>query len=172
MNHVTLIGRLTRDPELSYTKGTGTPMTKFSVAVDKRLSKEKKQEMEANNQPTADFINCVCWGRLAETIPNFTAKGKRVGVEGRIQTGSYVGQDGIRRYTTDIVVENIEFIDWKDRDWPDQGQGYRPAGPNKGADDFPENKAAAENQRNESDDGGDDFLDSDFSPVDDDRIPF
>lgn len=68
MNQVVLMGRLTRDPELTYNNSTGNAMVRFTLAVDKRLSREKKQEMEANNQPTADFIGCVCWGRLAENV--------------------------------------------------------------------------------------------------------
>ena len=88
MNQVTIMGRLTRDPELTYNNATGNAMVRFSVAVDKKLSREKRQEMESRNQPTADFINCVCWGKLAETVNNFSGKGKRVIVEGRLQTGS------------------------------------------------------------------------------------
>lgn len=158
MNQVTISGRLTRDPELTYNNATGNAMCRFSVAVDKRLSREKKAEMESRNQPTADFINCVAWGKVAESINNFTAKGKRVLVEGLLQTGSYKAQDGSMRYTTDVVVGNIEFIDWKDRDGgfnePRQNQ-------NQGGN-MPRNDQAQ----------GDDFFGSDFSPVDDDRIPF
>lgn len=164
MNHVSLLGRLTRDPELSYSNATGNAMVRFSVAVDRRLSREKRQELEAKNQPTADFINCVCWGRLAETIANFTAKGKRVAIDGRIQTNSYTDKDGNRRYPVDVVVENIEFIDWKDRDYNSRGNGQ--GGDNRRGS-FPENKAATGDQGE-----GDDFFSADFSPVDDDRIPF
>lgn len=156
MNSVTLMGRLTRDPELTYS-ASGTPMARFSLAVDKQLSREKKQEMESRNQPTADFINIVCWGALAESCNQFTAKGKRLLVQGRIQTGSYEGKDGMRRYTTDIIATSVQFIDWKDRDG-----GYT-----RGAN-YPEN-AAVKLDRPVS---GDDFFGSDFSPVDDDRIPF
>lgn len=114
MNNVTLIGRLTRDPELRYLQGSNQAVARFTLAVDKQLSKEKKQEMESRNQPTADFINIVVWGKLAESCSRFTQKGKRVAVQGRIQTGSYEAQDGTRRYTTDVVANSVEFIDWKD----------------------------------------------------------
>ena len=97
MNNVVLIGRLTRDPELRYIPVTGTAVARFSIAVDKGLSREKKQEMESKNQPTADFINIVVWGKTAENCANYLVKGRLVGVQGRIQTGSYE-KDGIKRY--------------------------------------------------------------------------
>ena len=86
MNNVVLIGRLTRDPELRYIPNTGTAVSTFTLAVDKGLSREKKSEMELKNQPTADFINIVVWGKVAENCANFLTKGKLVGVSGRIQT--------------------------------------------------------------------------------------
>lgn len=115
MNNVNLIGRLTRDPELRYIPGSGTAVTKFSIAVDKGLSRDKKQEMESKGQPTADFINIVVWGKSAENSANYLAKGKLVGVQGRIQTGSYEDKDGKRVYTTDVVASNVEFLEWKDK---------------------------------------------------------
>ena len=131
MNNVSIMGRLTREPELSYIQGSNgqTAVTRFTVAVDKNLSKEKRQEMEGQNKPTADFISCVAWGKIAETISKYTAKGLRVIVEGRIETGSYE-KDGIVRYTTDIRVSSIEFIDWKDNNQGQQGQngGYQQQG--------------------------------------------
>ena len=163
MNQVTIMGRLTRDPELTYNNTTGNAMCRFTVAVDRRLSREKKQEMESRNQPTADFISCVCWGRLAESVNNFTARGKRIIVEGRIQTGSYEGQDAVRRYTTDVVASNVEFLDWKDRDGSYGEPQQRPVAPASG--NFPHNDQASPSD-------GDDFFGNDFSPVDDSRIPF
>ena len=115
MNNVVLIGRLTRDPELRYIPGSGTAVTKFSIAVDKGLSRDKKQEMESKGQPTADFINIVVWGKSAENSANYLAKGKLVGVQGRIQTGSYDAKDGTKRYTTDIVASNVEFLERADK---------------------------------------------------------
>ena len=114
MNNVVLIGRLTRDPELRYIPNSGTAVSTFSLAVDKQLSKEKKQEMESRNQPTADFINIVVWGRMAENCANFLAKGRLVAVQGRIQSGSYEAKDGTKRYTTDVVASNVEFLEWGD----------------------------------------------------------
>lgn len=120
MNNVVLIGRLTRDPELRYIPGNGTAVTKFNLAVDKGLSKEKKQEMQSKNQPTADFINIVVWGKMAENCANFLQKGRLVAVQGRIQTGSYDDKDGKKVYTTDVVASNVEFLEWGNKK---EGQG-------------------------------------------------
>ncbi len=114
MNNVVLIGRLTRDPELRYIP-SGQAVSTFSLAVDKNLSKEKKQEMESRNQPTADFVNIVVWGRTAENCANYLAKGRLVAVQGRIQSGSYEAKDGTRRYTTDVVAQTVEFLEWGDK---------------------------------------------------------
>lgn len=113
MNNVVLIGRLTKDPELRYTS-SGTAVATFTLAVDKNLSKDKKQEMESQNKPTADFIRIVVWGKMGENAANYLAKGRLVGVQGRIQTGSY-DKDGVRHYTTDIVATNVEFLEWGDK---------------------------------------------------------
>ena len=114
MNNCTLIGRLCADPELRYLQ-TGTATTTFTLAVDKGLSKEKKNEMELQNKPTADFIRIVVWGKSAENCANYLAKGRLVAVQGRIQTGSYDDKDGKRVYTTDVVASNVEFLEWKDK---------------------------------------------------------
>lgn len=112
MNNVVLIGRLTRDPELRYIP-SGTAVATFSLAVDKGLSREKKQEMESRNQPTADFINIVVWGKTGENCANYLAKGRLVGVQGRIQSGRYE-KDGRTVYTTDVVANQVEFLEWGD----------------------------------------------------------
>ena len=115
MNNVILTGRLTRDPELKYLQGgSQQAYARFTLAVDRSLSKEKKQEAESKNQATADFINIIAWGKLAENCIRYTSKGKRALIQGRIQTGSFVAQDGSRIYTTDVVASNVEFLDWKD----------------------------------------------------------
>ena len=126
-----LIGRLTRDPELRYIPNSGTPVTTFTLAVNRELTKEKKQEMESKNQPTADFIRIVVWGKMGENCANYLAKGRLVGVQGRIQTGSY-DKDGTRVYTTDIVANNVEFLEWGDKDnnnnnsWDSGIEGFHP----------------------------------------------
>lgn len=113
-NVVVLIGRLTRDPDLRYLPGTGTAVTKFGLAVNRDLSKAKKEEMESKGYPTADFINITVWGKMAENAANFLVKGRLVGIQGRIQTGSY-DKDGTRVYTTEVVASNVEFLEWGDK---------------------------------------------------------
>lgn len=105
MNVVTLIGRLTRDVELRYTPN-GNAVGRFSLAVNRRVANQ-------NGERTADFINCVIWNKPAETLANYTKKGSLIGIQGRIQTGSYENQQGQRVYTTDIVVENFDFLESK-----------------------------------------------------------
>lgn len=102
MNHVTLIGRLTRDPEVRYGAQSQSAVAKFSLAVD-RGGKDKG----------ADFINCTAFGKTAELIERYTSKGKQLAVQGRIQTGKYE-KDGRTIYTTDVVVDRIEFLGSKD----------------------------------------------------------
>jgi single-strand DNA-binding protein len=125
MNHVTLIGRLTRDPELRYAQ-SGKAFCTFTLAVDRRFSKQN------NNQPTADFIPCVAWDKLAEIIGNNLAKGRRVGVEGRLQTRTYEAKDGSKRSAFDVMVDEMEFLDPKGQSQQSQGQiqpqqAYQPA---------------------------------------------
>lgn len=138
MNNTVLIGRLVRDPELKYLPGNGTANCSFTLAVDKGLSKEKKQEMESRNQSTADFIRIVVWNKQAENCANFLAKGRLVGIQGRIQTSSY-DKDGTKVYTTEIVANNVEFLEWADKQSNAQSndsklpEGFHPAD----SDDIP-----------------------------------
>lgn len=104
MNSVQLVGRFTRDPEVRYTDG-GSSIARFSLAVDRRFKSE--------GGPTADFPNCVAFGKTAEFIEKYFKQGMRIGIVGRIQTGSYINQDGNKVYTTDVVVENCEFVESK-----------------------------------------------------------
>lgn len=110
MNSVSLMGRLTRDAELRYASNTEMAILRFNVAVDRRLSKEKRQEAENNNQPTADFINCIAFGKTAEVIGQYFGKGNKIAITGHIQTGSYE-KDGQRIYTTDVVVDSFDFVE-------------------------------------------------------------
>lgn len=115
MNNVSLMGRLVRDIEIK-TTATGMFIGNFTLAVDKGLSKDKKQELEAMGKPTADFIRCLAFGKTAEILGQYVGKGNRLAIEGRIQTGSYENQQGQRVYTTDIIVDKFSFIDFKDSD--------------------------------------------------------
>ena len=119
MNNVILIGRLTRDPELRYLPGTGTAVATFTLAVDKQLSKEKRQELAEKGEPTADFINIVVWGKQAENCANYLVKGRLVAIQGRIQSRSWETENG-RRYATEVVANQVQFLEWgKDNDIPD-----------------------------------------------------
>ena len=99
MNKVVLIGRMVADPELRFAAGSGMAISRFRVAVNRR----KKED-------GADFINCVSFGKTAETIAQYLTKGRQIAVTGSIRTGSYDAQDGTKRYTTDVAVESFEFL--------------------------------------------------------------
>ncbi|MFJ7950360.1 single-stranded DNA-binding protein [Lysinibacillus sp. NPDC096418] len=105
INRVVLVGRLTKDPELKYTPN-GIASCRFTVAVNRTFKGQ-------NNEQEADFISCVAWRKQAENLANFMKKGSLVGLEGRIQTGSYEGQDGKRIYTTDVVADSVQFLEPK-----------------------------------------------------------
>ena len=104
MNKVVLVGRLTRDPEVRYSQGdSATAVARYTAAVDRRFKRD--------NEPTADFIPCVVFGRSAEFAEKYFRQGMRVSVSGRIQTGSYTNKDGVRVYTTEVIVEEQEFAE-------------------------------------------------------------
>ena len=108
MNKVILMGRLTRDPEVRYSQGE-QPMAiaRYSLAVDRRFNRNSQDGQ------TADFINCVAFGRNGEFAEKYLHKGTKILAEGRIQTGSYTNKDGVKVYTTEVVVENQEFAESK-----------------------------------------------------------
>ena len=112
MNNVSLIGRLTRDPELKYIPGSGTAVCNFTLAVDRGLSKSKKQELENKGKPTADFIRIVSWGKQAENCANYLAKGRKVAVSGSIRTSTSKNDDGSTNYFTDVNAYRVEFLEW------------------------------------------------------------
>lgn len=109
MNRVILMGRLTRDPNISYSQGgDNMAIARFTLAVDRRGKRQ-----EGTDQPTADFIGCVCFGRQAEFVEKYLSQGTKIAVQGRIQTGSYTNKDGQKVYTTDVVLDDIEFAESK-----------------------------------------------------------
>ena len=124
MNLVVLYGRLTKDPELRYSQN-GTPSCFTSVAVNRPISKEKRQEAEANGQPTADFIGIKAFGKTAEMLANYFSKGNRIAIEGRITTGSY-DKNGQTIYTTDVVVSRVHFIESAKENGGGSNQGFAP----------------------------------------------
>ena len=106
MNKVILMGRLTRDPDIRYSQGeNSTAVARYTLAVDRRFKRDGDQ--------TADFISCVAFGRAAEFAEKYFHQGIKIAVTGRIQTGSYTNRDGVKVYTTDIVVEEQEFAESK-----------------------------------------------------------
>lgn len=144
MNRVVLIGRLTKDPELKFTPGSGNAVATFNIAVDRRMpNKDGVRE--------ADFIPIVVWGKQAESTANYMSKGKLIGVSGRIQTRSYEAKDGGRRYVTEVVADEIQFLEWGD---------------NKSSAPRDEFRSNSMRDKNEQDIG------ADITPIDDGEIPF
>ena len=144
MNSVVLIGRLTRDPELSYTPNTQTAVAHFSIAVDR----PRRNGEDAG----ADFIRITVFGKQAETCDRYLNKGRQVAVLGRIQTGSYKNRDGVTVYTTDVVADRVEFL----------GQGNSNAGNAPSTNSFEDAEPVM---------GGFDDLPDTFQAAEDD-IPF
>lgn len=99
MNQTQLIGRLTKDPELKYSP-SGVPVVRFTLAVNREMKRDE-----------ADFISCIAFNKVAESLANYQKKGSRIGVVGRIQTGSYENQQGQKIFTTDVIANSIEFLD-------------------------------------------------------------
>ena len=119
MNKVILMGRLTRDPEIRYSQGEqSTAVARYTIAVDRRFRRD-------GDQQTADFINCVAFGRQGEFAEKYFRKGIKIAITGRIQTGSYTNKDGQRVYTTDVVVEEQEFAESKSAS--ESNAGFSPA---------------------------------------------
>lgn len=118
MNKVVLIGRLTRDPNVRYSQGeNSTAVARFTLAVDRRFKRS------GDNQD-ADFVGCVCFGKTAEFVEKYFTQGMKMGAVGRIQTGSYTNNEGQKVYTTDVVVDEVEFVESKS------------SNPNPGSNDY------------------------------------
>ena len=130
MNKVILMGRLTRDPDIRYSQGEkATAVARFSIAVDRRFRQD--------GQPTADFINCLAFGKRAEFLEKYCRKGTKLVVEGSWQTGSYTNKDGNKVYTNECLVENFEFAESKSSAGYDGGSvpAGRPS-PSQASDGF------------------------------------
>lgn len=189
MNRVTLIGRLTRDVELRYTQSNQAVAT-FTLAVDRRLSRERRQEAESQNRPTADFIRITVWGPQGENASKYLRKGSQCAVEGRIQTGSYQDREtGKTVYTTDVVADYVEFIGSRSDNQSGSYNNSNNYGDNQdyGNNNYSQtgygnnnyNKSNSFNNNNSYNQGpsgfdaSDDFFDDDFTEIEDDgRIPF
>lgn len=146
INNLTLVGRLTRDPDLRYTQ-SGKAVCSFVLAVDREMSKEKREEAKANNYPTADFPRIVVWNKMGETCSKYLKKGSLVAIVGKIQTGSYKDKDGKMVYTTDVIADRVRFLNTKSSG---------------------DNKDKAYNNITNIDD----YFDDDFVEIEDDNIPF
>jgi single-strand DNA-binding protein len=144
MNKVILIGRLTKDPELKFTPGNGTAVTTLTLAIDRKFSKDGQKE--------ADFIPIVIWGKQAESTANYMSKGKLIGVSGRIQVRNYVAKDGTRRYVTEVIADEVQFLEWGGSKNSEHDGG---------------------NSEHESDHNNTEFdSNSDVTPLDDGETPF
>ena len=119
MNKVILMGRLTRDPEVRYSQGeTPLAIARYTLAVDRRQARSNN-----GDEQTADFINCVAFGRTGEFAERYLRKGTKIAVTGRIQTGSYTNKDGVRVYTTEVVVDEHEFCESRNASGNEGGFG-------------------------------------------------
>ena len=136
INKTILLGRLTKDPDLRIAEGNGKSVARFTLAVNRQFKRDE-----------ADFINCVAFGKQAEVIGQYLTKGSQIALTGSIRTGSYDAQDGSKRFTTDVIVENFEFLGGKNSDGNNSNNIY-------------------DNNNGDFDNSGD------FEPVDDGDCPF
>lgn len=127
MNNVVLTGRLTKDPELRYIPESQNAVATFTLAVDRPFSKEKQ----------ADFIRITVFGKQAEHCEKYLAKGRMTGIQGRIQTGSYKNKEGATVYTTEVIADRVEFLDWGDKGSSRSDSGFERQDP-KGSPGIPE----------------------------------
>ena len=161
MNIVNLIGRLTKDPELRYTQ-SHMAFCSFTLAVNKNLTREKREELEEHNRPTADFPRITVRGKQAENASKYLRKGSQCAVEGRIQTGSYVDSNGKRIFTTDIVADTITYLDSRNNSQNNAG-----AIENQNRSNYTANTYKSNTGQNNA------YFDDGFEEVQDDqRIPF
>lgn len=141
MNKVVLIGRLTKDVEIRFTPGSGNSVANFTLAVDKYNP--------STGQKEADFIPCVVWGKQAEALSNYCSKGSQIAISGKIQTRSYDAQDGTKRYVTEVLVTEQQFLSKNENTQPNNN---------------------VNNQNNDK--FGNSDLEDDIAPVDDGDMPF
>lgn len=126
MNKVILMGRLTRDPEVRYSQGENNmAIARYTLAVDRRFQR--------NSDQSADFISCVAFGRSAEFAEKYLKQGIKICITGRIQTGSYTNKDGVKVYTTDVVVEDQEFAESKNASQANGGADFTASRPTPSA---------------------------------------
>lgn len=167
MNRVVLVGRLTKDPDLRYTPN-GVPVATFTLAVNRTFTNQQGEK-------ETDFINCVVWRRPAENVANFLKKGSLAGVDGRIQTRNYEGQDGKRVYVTEVLAESVQFLEPKSSGSGDRGGSGFYNEPREQGNPFEKNN---QNQRQNNYNKGNSSIDKDpFAnngqiDISDDDLPF
>lgn len=155
INNLTLVGRLTKDPDLKYT-GNGTAVAAFTLAVNRNFTNQ-------SGEREADFINCVIWRKPAETLANYAKKGVLIGVTGRIQTRSYDNQQGQKVYVTEVIADNFQLLESKKADSRQNTQG-------SGVSNSQTNNYTR-NQQNRNNDESDPFGNSSID-ISDDDLPF
>lgn len=163
LNRVVLVGRLTKDPDLRYT-ASGIAVANFTIAVNRPFSNQQGDR-------EADFINCVVWRKPAENLANYMGKGSLIGVDGRIQTRSYDGQDGKRVYVTEVVADSVQFLESKNSNrgasagGGGQGSGSYQSEQHQNQQHMPSQKESNPQQSN---------INDNLEPIDisDDDLPF
>ena len=165
MNSVIIHGRLARDPDVRYTNEQ-MAVANFTVAVDRDMTKAKREQAQAKGQPTADFIRCKAFGKTAEVIEKYLSKGRRILIQGRIQTGSYENKQGQTVYTTDVIVGKVEFTDYS------QSQGQNNNGQQQYSNNGNNQYHQPQRQQNEYQTSMDDELPEGFQMIDEDEVPF
>jgi len=126
LNNVTLMGRLTRDPETRYMQNSDNSVTRFTLAIDRDFQRQGEERQ-------SDFINCMAWNKTGEFIQKYFSKGAMLAVTGRIQTGNYTNKDGVKVYTTEVVAERASFTGEKREA---SGAAPNPQNAATGDDDF------------------------------------
>lgn len=172
MNVVSIIGRITKDPEVRYTTSR-MAVLRFTVAVDRNMTREKREAAMNAGTPTADFIGCMAFGNTAETIGKYFTKGKKIGLVGHIQTGKYENQNGQTIYTTDVIVDRFDFVESANQQQNYQRQNDYPQGgyaqPQGGYQQRNvQNNQPMTNQQVSMDDE----IPSEFMEINEDDIPF
>ncbi len=155
INHVVLIGRLTKDPELTYTQ-SGAAVCRFSIAVN------RSSGSSAENENSANFFNVVAWNKTAEICNEYLSKGRQVGIDGRLQQKRWEGQDGVKRNTVEIVANNVQFF----------GPGRQSAGEFEGQQGQQMGVRSPKPSEQSSPESKTDASDPFLSELDDDEIPF
>lgn len=169
MNRVVLVGRLTKDPELRITP-SGVPVASFTLAVNRAFTNQQGER-------EADFINCVIWRKPAENVANFLKKGSLAGVDGRLQTRSYDGQDGKRVYVTEVLAESVQFLEPRSASG-DRGEGgynnppREQRAPYGGGNNYQNQQPRSNNNQGYDRIDADPFANSGQIDISDDDLPF